>query len=577
MLCLGLLAAPALAQALPARVVMLGNSYTQFNDLQLRVAEVLSSTVPGLGAAEGLRYTAGGLRLPNHVERVQGGDERWQDALTGEPGRWRWIVLQDQSQVPGFPESESTWIASAEAVTVLDGYAVAQGAQTVLFMTWGRRDGDATNPSMYPDFETMNARLDAGYRAYSERSAVDGRTIWMAPVGRAFGEVYDRLEAEGVTPEEEGTDFHRLYERDGSHPSPLGTALAAGVFARSLTGWTPQWGTASPDVDAADLVWLPGVVETSVEPFADLPYSWAMEMDDWSAPDDLDLIEGAQVISEAERCPTLRISGTDDGHPRWHLGANHGEVPGCGRLWLVAGAAVSTDVLSLAEDAGARGEVVVAGGTLSASTTTLGSDTGVGELIVSGGEADLGRVRMVQGRIRVTDGHLSLLGGSSGGALEMTGGLLTVVVNDGGVSLSEASVIAGALTVEGLEDAPVDVLEAPALTLADDLAVTLPESWTWELVDTDSGQALRMIPLSDDDEDGGGESGGESSASGDGDADGLAAEPDTESGDSGGGDASSKEASSGCGCAAASSSSVYSSGVAGLGMGLLAVARRRRR
>ena len=574
MFCLGLLAAVALAQSEPPRVAMLGNSYTQFNDLQLRVAEVVASTVPALGAMEGLRYTAGGLRLPNHVERVESGDERWVDALMAEPGRRRWVVLQDQSQVPGFPQTDPSWAASAEAVTVLDGYAAAQDAQTVLFMTWGRRDGDATNPSMFPDFETMSARLDEGYRAYAQRSDIDARTIWIAPVGRAFGEVYDRLQSEGVTPEDDGTDFHRLYDPDGSHPSPLGTALAAGVFTRSLTGWTPRWSSPPPGVDAADLAWLPGVVEASVVPFSDLPYSWAMEAADWSAPDDLVAIDGAHVISEPERCPTLRVSSTDADHERWHLGARHGELPGCGRLWLAEGAAVSSEVLSLAAEGGARGEVVVAGGVLTAPTATLGSDTGVGELIVSGGEAVLGVVRVVQGRIRVSAGSLTLRGGSSGGSLEMSGGRLTVVVDGAGLSLTEASFLAGAIAVEGLEDASaaVNLFEAPRLTLADDLSLTLPESWTWELVDTEDGQALRVMPLSGG-EDGGGDSGSSDDDNGGGDD--AAGAPDTASSDSAGADAGLKDAggSAGCGCTGAASGA---SGLVGLGVGLLAVARRRR-
>ena len=32
-----------------------------------------------------------------------------------------------------------------------------------------------------------------------------------------------------------GSDFHRLYAPDGSHPSRLGSGLAAGVFTATLT------------------------------------------------------------------------------------------------------------------------------------------------------------------------------------------------------------------------------------------------------------------------------------------------------------------------------------------------------
>lgn len=562
-----LLATLQSAQAVPPRVLMLGNSYTQFNDLQMRVAEVTASTVPGLADAEGVRRTSGGLRLPDHVERAEGGDERWVDALTGEPGRWRWIVLQDQSQVPGFPESESYWIDSAEAVPVLDGYAVAQDAETVLFMTWGRRDGDTHNPSMFPDFETMNARLDSGYRAYAERPSVDGRTLWIAPAGRAFGEVYDRLEAAGVTPEDDGTDFHRLYEGDGSHPSPLGSALTAGVFVRTLTGWTPHWSAPPPGVDEADLGWLAEVSEAAVEPFDDLPYPWAHALADWSAPADLTAIDGARVVSEVDACPTLQVTGVEAGEARWHLGGAHEGVPGCGRLWIDAGAELSTTQLSLAEDAGARGEVVVVDGALAAGVTVLGSDAGIGEVLVRGGSADLGRVQATSGRIRVSGGSLSVDGDSSGGGLQMTGGSLHLAVGETGWSLSEAASLAGTLSVELLAEASVDVLEAPSVTLADDLVVTLPDGWSWALVDTDAGQAMRVSP-----DDAGGDSGG-----GDGEGDGAGEDGSDDAGNDTA-DAATLGASpdgddkAGCGCAAASSAS----GMVGLGAGLLAVARRRR-
>ena len=192
----------AAAQEAPPQLLHLGNSYTFQNDLPRRVVESMQRTVPAMDGVGTTVLAAGGLRLPDHVDRVERGDEQWTQALRGEPGRFDWVVMQDQSQIPGFTTSTSVYQESLAAVPILDSWAVEQAAESVLFMTWGRRDGDSTNPDLYPDFETMNARLDAGYQAYATQVSEADRTIWIAPVGRAFGAVYDRLEREGRTPRE---------------------------------------------------------------------------------------------------------------------------------------------------------------------------------------------------------------------------------------------------------------------------------------------------------------------------------------------------------------------------------------
>ena len=537
-----LLSSVVSAQETPPRVLHLGNSYTFFNDLQFRVADALRASVPAMHDAEGERLTAGGLRLPDHVDRVERGDAEWVDKLTGEPGRWAWMVLQDQSQIPGFPETERYWQESADAVSTLDGYAVDQGAETVLFMTWGRRDGDSTNPSMYPDFTTMNDRLDAGYRSYATRTSVDGRTIWVAPAGRAFAAVYNRILAEGGTPEDAGSDFHRLYDGDGSHPSALGTALSASVFVRTFTGWPPAWDTTPPGVDAADLDWMLDAANAAVVPFDDLAYPWAVMVADYSAPPDMDPGLG-WVASGDQLCVTVGVDSAQDDVEQVTLGVLHDATPGCGRVWMLDGGGWSVERVDA--EAGATGELVVAGGSF-----TLRSAASV-PLVVSGGT-------------------LSLADGTTGTTLDQSAG--TVVVSVAGPpTFSDTVSLAGTLQVDGTLADSASLMASASITVADDLAHNLPDDWALEVRSEDGTDTLWAVAPDAGGDDAGGDGDGGGAVD-----EGTAGETTSGGGDGGEDDPEDEASSSGTSPADKSGCAVTAGAMGGLTLALFAVWGRRR-
>jgi hypothetical protein len=126
-----------------------------------------------------------------------------------------------------------------ESLGGLDALIAAKGGQTVLMMTWGRRDGDGENPKLYPDYLTMQSALTEGYLRYVEQKSSDERPLWVAPVGLAFQHIYLALEGEGLDPLDSSGLFAALYVEDGSHPSPLGSHLAAAVIYTSITGLSP--------------------------------------------------------------------------------------------------------------------------------------------------------------------------------------------------------------------------------------------------------------------------------------------------------------------------------------------------
>merc|ERR1711963_219611 len=111
----------------------------------------------------------------------------------------------------------------------------ALGAQTVLYQTWGRRDGHASR-SYLSTFVTMNDFVEQGYAHYASVVTRPGRTPLVAPVGRAFRLIYDDVTSAGGSAGDQGSLFHRLYDPDASHPSALGTYLAACVLYSTITG-----------------------------------------------------------------------------------------------------------------------------------------------------------------------------------------------------------------------------------------------------------------------------------------------------------------------------------------------------
>jgi hypothetical protein len=111
------------------------------------------------------------------------------------------VVLQEQSQIPGFPQDQSDFRASRRAAEDLDDRIEASGAQTLLLLTWGRRAGDEANRERFPDFTTMQAALTDGYLAYRDATSTEARPTWIAPAGPAFARVYAATLADAASPQ----------------------------------------------------------------------------------------------------------------------------------------------------------------------------------------------------------------------------------------------------------------------------------------------------------------------------------------------------------------------------------------
>ncbi len=272
-----LLMGPAMATS---DVLFVGNSYTISNNLNATVADVFAAAGEEVNTN---RVAAGGLTLAVHAERAADPSSDWYTKLVTEASEREWVVLQDQSQTPGFPATEPAWIASRDGAVALDSLVSDAGAQTMFFLTWGYVDGDSMNEWLYPDYSAMQGHLTRGYIAYAEACATAERPVWIAPVGPAFGYIHDQLLARGEDPLASGSLFADLYSGDGSHPARLGTQLAAYVFYASISGESPV-GLAPPS--GLDPTRVLALQEAAAAVVFDPADSFSFPWEEASSPDD---------------------------------------------------------------------------------------------------------------------------------------------------------------------------------------------------------------------------------------------------------------------------------------------------
>jgi hypothetical protein len=192
-----------------ARVLFIGNSLTYANDLP--------RLVQSMGRhGTGLDVHCESVAFPNFSLEDHWTDGRARQKLVA--GRWSVVVLQ---QGPS---------AGAEGRRVLREYtkkfaglAKLKGARVALFTVWPAR-------ARYSDMAGV-------IESYTLAARDVGGTV--VPVGHAWRAVLER------------DSSLQLYGKDGFHPSPVGTYLAALVFRRWIsgqfsTGFTDAWSEARP-------------------------------------------------------------------------------------------------------------------------------------------------------------------------------------------------------------------------------------------------------------------------------------------------------------------------------------------
>ncbi len=230
-----------LGAASPTHVLFVGNSYFYYNDsLHNHVRRMVAAA--GLQTEKAMKYksaTIGGAALFDHPL-----DHYLEPGKLRVKGPFQVVVLQGGSAAPLSDERRGKF---SETVRDFAGKIMAAGGEVALYMTHGYvPPHKKARADMIRDIETLY--VEAG-------NAVGGLVI---PVGLAFEEAYRRR------PE---IVLHQSH--DGSHPSLLGTYLAASVVFYSLYGQTPV-GNAYDyfgKVPAEDVRFLQEVAADTVEAF----------------------------------------------------------------------------------------------------------------------------------------------------------------------------------------------------------------------------------------------------------------------------------------------------------------------
>ena len=183
----------------PLRVLFIGNSYIYVNDLPAVLAELVRASHE-LRPIETKTIAVPAATLQAHWEKGE--------ALNAlRQARWDFVVLQEQSVLPTVDPERM-----ARYARLFDAEIKRSGAQTILFLTWARAGK-----------REMQQALDSAYTSLARELG-----SLLAPVGPAWQRILTE------------SPRLRLYQQDGSHPTPLGTYVAACVFYAVIYGKAPE-------------------------------------------------------------------------------------------------------------------------------------------------------------------------------------------------------------------------------------------------------------------------------------------------------------------------------------------------
>jgi hypothetical protein len=207
---------PLFSGAQTTSILWLGNSYTAANNLPDLLYQL------ALSGGDTVTYnsnTPGGYTLQMHSQNATS-----LQLINQQP--WDFVVVQAQSQEPSFDPAYVNANVFPYA-TFLDSAIQNNDSctQTVFYMTWGRKNGDASNCAAWPPVCTYLG-MQGLLRERYVQMAHDNNAV-TAPCGEAWRNVI------ATTPS------YDLYIADESHPSLYGSYLNACVFYATMFRKSP--------------------------------------------------------------------------------------------------------------------------------------------------------------------------------------------------------------------------------------------------------------------------------------------------------------------------------------------------
>ncbi|MBE6536686.1 MAG: hypothetical protein E7673_01910 [Ruminococcaceae bacterium] len=193
------------------RILFIGNSYTFFNDMPKLLEELAKANGKELTADS---VTKGGRHLYSNLNE---GDE-YAEKIKALSGKYRYdtLFLQEQS-----------FLAIVDYDKFLYGVEnlkdIVGAKKTILYATWGRKTGSEKLTELGLTSEEMTNELTKAYISAAQKTGAE-----VSHVGRAF------LKISKALPEID------LYNPDLSHPSYIGSAVAAICHYNALFGEMPK-------------------------------------------------------------------------------------------------------------------------------------------------------------------------------------------------------------------------------------------------------------------------------------------------------------------------------------------------
>ncbi len=209
------------------KALFLGNSYISANNLPEMVQDI--------SVAEGHSFlfdsnTPGGYTLEGHSTNNT-------SMVLMEEESWDFVVLQQQSQMPSFPDAQVEQQTYPFAEILCDSIrSKAPCAIPLFYMTWGRENGDQDNCEFFPPLCTYEGMQDLLSERYLYMAETNDAAC--SPVGEVWRYVRENH------PEID------LYVGDGSHPNVNGTYLAACTFFVSMFNETLLVNSEPSEMDA---------------------------------------------------------------------------------------------------------------------------------------------------------------------------------------------------------------------------------------------------------------------------------------------------------------------------------------
>ncbi|MEM7038673.1 MAG: PKD domain-containing protein [Bacteroidota bacterium] len=223
------------------KVLFLGNSYTYSNNLPGIIQSLAEAGGDSLYFDSN---TPGGYQFQQHVTNATTLSRIAQD-------NWDYVIMQEQSQIPSFPQGQVQQICYPHAATLCDSIRSNDPcSEPLFFMTWGRENGDAQNCPNWPPVCTFLGM--AGQLRMSYLNMANWNNATVAPAGVAW------VEARNRDPQ------ISLYTGDGSHPNYTGSYLTACVFYATMYRKAPTALNFYGSLDTATATFLQTVAEDVV-------------------------------------------------------------------------------------------------------------------------------------------------------------------------------------------------------------------------------------------------------------------------------------------------------------------------